>query len=81
MGIPEKLHSTRIVYTPGFWAPGCLESGSSDTGRLVLGKLDPWTLVTWTQKLKLDFTVQGAVADCGTFNSGFYLFIERKHSS
>ena len=51
MGMPENLDSPRIVYTLGLWVPGRLESGSSDSGRLVLGKLDAWTLVSLTQKL------------------------------
>ena len=53
--MPENLDSARIVYTLGLWAPGRLESGSSDSGRLVLGKLDAWTLVAWTQKVKTEF--------------------------
>ena len=53
MGIPEKLDSARIVYILGVWALGCLESGRSDSRRLVLGKLDACSLVTWTQKSKI----------------------------
>ena len=45
MSMPENLDSARTVYTLGLWAPGRLESGSSDFGRLFLGKLDAWTLV------------------------------------
>ena len=44
MGILEKLDSVRIVYTVGLEARGCLESRRSESGRLVFGKLDGWTL-------------------------------------
>ena len=74
MGIPEKLESARNVYTLGLCEPVCLESGCSDTGRLVIGKLDAWILVAWTQKLKMHFTVKGAVADYDIFNSRFLAF-------
>ena len=42
MDIEEKLDSARIVYTLGLWAPGCLESGRWEPGRLVLRKLNTW---------------------------------------
>ena len=35
MGIPEKPNSARLVYKLGFWTPGCLEFGYSDSGHLV----------------------------------------------
>ena len=35
MGIPEKANSAPLVYKLGFWTPGCLESGCSDSGHLV----------------------------------------------
>ena len=55
MGMPKNLESARIVYTLGLWATGRLESGSSDSGRLILEKLDAWTQATWTQKMKIEF--------------------------
>ena len=58
MGMAENLGSTRIVYTLVLWAPGRLKSGSSDSGRLVLGKLNAWTLVAWIQKMKIEFYSQ-----------------------
>ena len=58
MGMPKNLESVRIVYTLRLWAPGRLESGSSDSGRLILEKLDAWTLATWTQKIKIEFDRQ-----------------------
>ena len=64
MDIPEKLYSARIVYTLKLWAPGCLESGRSDSGRLDSSHLD-------RKKLKLHFTIKGAVADYDIFNSQF----------
>ena len=59
MGILENLDSARRVYTLGLWAPGHLESGSSDSVRW-----KNWTLGLWSlgsKKLKLNFTVKGAV--------------------
>ena len=59
MDIPEKLYSARIVYTLKLWAPGCLESGRLDSSHL-----DP-------KKIKLHFTIKGAVTDYDIFNSQF----------
>ena len=55
MGMPKNLESVRIVYTLRLWTPGRLETESSDSGRLILEKLDAWTLATWTQKIKIEF--------------------------
>ena len=69
--MPKNLESVRIVYTLRLWAPGRLESGSSDSGRLILEKLDAWTWPLGPKKLKLNFTVKGAEADYDIFNSRF----------
>ena len=67
MGIPEKLDYARIIYTLELWAPGYLEFGNSDSGRLVFLKLDAWT----PKKLILHFTVKCTVVGYDIFNSGF----------
>ena len=53
MGLPENLDSA--PHSLHAWTLGRLESGSSDSRRLVLGKLDAWILVAWTQKIKIEF--------------------------
>ena len=71
IGILEDPKSAQIVFTLGLWASGCLESGRSDSRRLVLWKLDAglWTLAP--KKIKMYFTFKGAVADYDIFNSEF----------